>query len=283
MTAADLRPVPLGAERIPGGLALSTEAGWNQIEPDWRFMLANGASFGFADPGDRLVASGLTVNFPVYAWISMILVTPDWRRQGLATRLMENCIEALRGRGLVPALDASPEGRQVYLRLGFQDTGTLTRLAGDLSGGVAEPAAGVAAMAAADLDAVAAYDARHSGTDRSALLRHLHGRLPEAALVARKGGRITGYVMARRGRMSAQIGPLVADDDRTALTLLSLAGRAAGGPVCLDLFDQWTAMRAWLDARGFRPVTRFIRMVLGPTEIFPAGHRTYIIGGPELS
>ena len=213
----------------------------------------------------------------------MILVTPDWRRQGLATRLMESCVEALRARGLVPALDASPEGREVYLRLGFRDTGTLTRLVGDLSGRPPGSAGGIAPIAAADLGAVAAYDARHAGTDRSGLLRHLHGRLPEAALVAKDGGRVIGYVMARRGRMSAQIGPLVADDEATALALLSAAGRAAGGPVCLDLFDQWTGARAWLDARGFRPVTRFIRMVLGPAAIFPADHRTFIIAGPELS
>jgi hypothetical protein len=88
--------------------------------------------------------------------------------------------------------------------------------------------------------------------------------------------------MARLGRMSAQIGPLVADDDATAIGLLARAGASAGGPICLDLFDQRTAVRQWLDARGFVPVTRFIRMVLGPEAIFPADHRTYVIAGPEL-
>jgi GNAT superfamily N-acetyltransferase len=283
VAVSDLRPVGLGPDRIPGGLALSAEAGWNQIDPDWRFMLGAGSSFGYVDPGDRLVASGLTVDFPGYAWISMILVTPDWRRQGLATRLMQNCIEALQKRRLVPALDASPEGREVYLRLGFNDTGTLTRLVGDLSASMPEPSRGIAPLALSDLADVGACDARSSGTDRAALLRHLHGRFPEAAFVARRGSAVTGFVMARRGRMSVQIGPLVAGDDATALALLAAAGRAAGGPVCFDLFDQRADMRAWLDARGFVPVTRFIRMVLGPADIFPAGHRTCIIAGPELS
>jgi hypothetical protein len=246
-------------------------------------MLGAGSSFGYVDPGNRLVASGLTVDFPGYAWISMILVTPDWRRQGLATRLMQNCVDAIGARRLVPALDASPEGREVYLRLGFRDAGTLTRLVGDLRDLAWEAPRGIAPLAGADLPEIATYDARSSGTDRAALLRHLHGRLPEAAFVARRGGAIAGFVTARRGRMSSQIGPLVADDDATALALLAAAGRAAGGPVCLDLFDQRSGMRSWLDARGFVPVTRFIRMVLGPADIFPAGHRTCIIAGPELS
>ncbi len=115
-----------------------------------------------------------------------------------------------------------------------------------------------------------------------ALLGHLLGRLPAAAFVARRNGRITGFVMARPGRLSAQIGPLVAADDATALALLARAGQGVGGPVCLDLFDQRRAMRAWLDGRGFRPLTRFIRMVLGPAAIVPADHRTYVIAGPEL-
>jgi GNAT superfamily N-acetyltransferase len=284
MGVSDLRPITLTTDRIAGGLALSAEAGWNQIEPDWRFMLGSGSSFGYLAPDGRLVASGLTVDFPRYAWISMILVTPDWRRNGLATRLMQSCIDALAQRGLVPALDASPEGRQVYLKLGFRDAGTLTRLVGDLSkvpALVGETA--VSPLREADLAELIAYDTHSSGTDRSALLRHLFARLPEAAFVARSGGKLTGYVLARRGRTSSQIGPLVAEDDATALALLSAAGRAAGGPICFDLFDQRTQVRAWLDARGFVPVTRFIRMVLGPAEIFPPDHRVYIIAGPELS
>ena len=88
--------------------------------------------------------------------------------------------------------------------------------------------------------------------------------------------------MARPGRRSAQIGPLVAADDDTALALLARAGRAVGGPVCLDLFDQRRALRDWLDASGFQPLTRFFRMVLGPAAIAPEDHRTYIIAGPEL-
>jgi GNAT superfamily N-acetyltransferase len=282
MDVAALRPVVLTPDRVPGGLLLSTEAGWNQVASDWRFMLASGAGFGFADASDRLVASGLTVDFPGYAWISMILVTPAWRRQGLATRLMQSCIDALAARRLVPALDASPQGRKVYRRLGFRDAGTSTRLGGDLRGAPSPPARDVAALAPAELAAVAAYDSRSSGTDRTALLGHLLGRLPPAAFVARRNGDVTGFVMARQGRLSAQIGPLVAEDDATALALLARAGQAVGGPVCLDLFDQRREMGDWLAGRGFRPLTRFIRMVLGPAAIVPEDHRTYVIAGPEL-
>lgn len=283
MQPSDLKPVRLGDCHIAAGLALSSEAGWNQVEDDWRFMLRSGEGFGFLEQAGTLVASGLTVEFPQYAWISMILVTPQWRRQGLATQLMERCVETLTRRGLVPALDASPEGRQVYLKIGFRDAGTSTRLLGAIRGDPAPAvAAAVTRMSEADLPDLIAYDAQSSGTERSALLRHLRERLPEAAFVLRRGGKLVGYVLARKGRRSAQIGPLVADDEAAAIALLHAAGHIAGA-FCIDLFDHRTIVRGWLDRAGFQPITRFIRMVHGPAQIFPSGHRVHAIAGPELS
>jgi GNAT superfamily N-acetyltransferase len=282
MGVNELRSVALTPDRIDGGLLLSAEAGWNQVAADWSFMLGSGSSFGFTDGADRLVASGLTVDFPRFAWISMILVTPEWRRKGLATRLMQSCTEALLARNLVPALDASQEGREVYLRLGFRDGETITRLAGNLGSLTNAISGEISPIGSFDLAEIIAYDSRSSGTDRTALLGHLAQRLPRCGFLARRGGKIAGYVMARDGRMSAQIGPLLADDEETALALLAAAGRAADGNICLDLFDRRKTMRAWLDAHSFVPVTRFIRMVHGSTDIFPADHRVYVIAGPEL-
>ena len=127
-----LRLLPLGPARIAEAARLSTEAGWNQVAADWAWMLENGDSFCVVTAQDRLVATGLTVNFPAggFGWISMILVTPEYRRQRLATNLMHHCVEALRRRGLIAGLDASPQGRDVYLPLGFVDSRTMTRLRG---------------------------------------------------------------------------------------------------------------------------------------------------------
>jgi GNAT superfamily N-acetyltransferase len=278
----DLQLIALTPERIVDALSLSSEAGWNQIDLDWKFMLGAGESFGFIDPKDRLVASGLTVEFQCFAWISMILVTGDWRRRGLATRLMAHCIDSIQRRGLVPALDASPVGHEVYRKIGFRDAGTSTRLVGDLSLLPAGVVDGVERITEADWPDLVAYDTRSSGTNREALLRHLWHRLPQAGFVVRRSGSISGYVLGRRGRRSGQIGPLLAEDEYIATALLSAAGREAGGPVCLDLFDQRATIRAWLDSRGFVPATRFIRMVHGSAELFPEPHQIYVIAGPEL-
>lgn len=281
MIPEGFRDITLDAGRVPGGLALSQEAGWNQIAADWRFMLANGAGFGVIDGQDRLIASGLTVEFPDYAWISMILVTKSCQRLGLATHLMGRCTRRLARRGLVPALDASAQGRPVYLRQGFREIDSSTRLAGPAGGGRMD--GDVTPIAPEDMAGVAAYDRAVSGTDRTGLLTHLLSRCPEAAFVARRNGGIAGFVLARDGRNAHQIGPLSADDDRTAETLLVAARGGVGGPACLDVVDRHRRMKAGLQGAGFGPVTHFSRMVLGDAAAVPTDPRAYVTGGPELS
>jgi GNAT superfamily N-acetyltransferase len=277
----------LGLRHIPAALPLSAEPGWNQVEADWRLMIEHGDSFGISTADGHLVATGLTVLYDgPFGWISMILVTEAYRRRGLATRLMEACTEALEAKGTVPALDASPEGREVYLHLGFEDVYRTTRLftsAGRTAvGGAVPPVPGVRGLEEADLDAVNDYDRKRNGAERAYMLKHLRKRLPQAAFVAEREGGIAGYVMARDGRLCAQIGPLVAEDEATALALLQHALGALPEGVCLDLGDHHAALRGWLDERGFQPITHFVRMIKGRRKPYDDPALIYAIAGPEL-
>ena len=85
--------VELGVGDAQAGLVLSTEAGWNQNEADWRFFLRQGVVFGMRD-GARLVATAALLPYSAgNAWISMVLVTADFRRRGIATRLVDACLD----------------------------------------------------------------------------------------------------------------------------------------------------------------------------------------------
>ena len=277
----------LGTDRIPETLPLSAEPGWNQVAADWRLMIEHGDAFGVSTGAGRLIASGLTVMYDgPFGWISMILVTQAFRRRGIATRLMRACMDALQGHGLVPALDASPEGREVYLRLGFRDVYRTTRMFAP--GGRAAVAGESAAVGEtrsidpANLPGVLAWDRAPYGADRSYMLEHLHGRLPEAAFLSGRGGRIRGMVLARDGRTCAQVGPLIAEDAETAVTLLRRAFDAIPGPVCLDIADHHAPVRSWLDSLGFSPVVPFVRMIHERGAPYDDPERVFVIAGPEL-
>jgi ribosomal protein S18 acetylase RimI-like enzyme len=69
----------------------------------------------------------------------MVLVLPQCRGRGHASRLLREALAWLSARGLVPVLDATPAGHSVYRREGFVDTWGLARHARD--GGAPAPRA----------------------------------------------------------------------------------------------------------------------------------------------
>ena len=129
MADTDIVITRLTAEDAPAGLLLSTEAHWNQNEADWRFFLDQGHVFGVRDGDGRLIASAALLPYTSgNAWISMVLVTANWRRRGLATRMVDACLAEAAKQGLTTWLDATPAGATVYGPLGFTPTLELRRL-----------------------------------------------------------------------------------------------------------------------------------------------------------
>lgn len=289
-TATDTPPVGLKDAKLDdlrAAIRLSREPGWNQVVADWRLMLEAGDSFGLATPNGRLVASGLTVPFGgPFGWISMILVTEPFRRRGLATYLMGRCIRALKARRLVPALDATPAGREVYRSMGFKDIYRITRFgaaAPDFGDEAMPPGVAVRRLGRKDIPTVAAYDRPIFGADRAFLIEHLRARRPAQAFIAVRGTKVCGYVLAREGQSSSQIGPLVADDAATAASLLARSLKAGKGAVCIDVLDRHRAMRKRLTASGFVAQFPFIRMIYKHDRPFDDVRRVVAIAGPELA
>ena len=116
MAPSDARDAPidaLGEDDLDGALALSAEAGWNQVAADWLLMLRLGSGFAVRD-GGRVVATALALPYPpAFGWVSMVLVHGPYRRRGLATRLVERATAALTGDGLAARArrDARPARR----------------------------------------------------------------------------------------------------------------------------------------------------------------------------
>jgi hypothetical protein len=198
---------------------------------------------------------------------------------------LRNLINDLLARRLVPALDATPAGRTVYTGLGFQDSWTMRRLVGPATGkpeAERTTTATVRALAAPDWPQLLAYDAEVFGADRSELLRRLARRLPEAALIADRGGRLVGFLLGRDGRVMSQLGPLAANDDGIARALLARAIAAIPTPLAIDLPDRHTALSGWLARLGFTAERPLTRMIYGTSAAFDDSARLFAVAGPEL-
>jgi ribosomal protein S18 acetylase RimI-like enzyme len=219
----------------------------------------------------------------------MVLVTAAQRRQGLARWLLRDCIERLTSRQLVPVLDATPAGRSVYSGLGFRDAWSMRRLVGLLGRARQAPQAGPAAegvtvrpLDPADWPQITAYDTAIFGADRGALLRRLAGRLPPAALIAERQGRLAGFLLGRDGRIMNQLGPLVAESDQVARALLAPAFAAVALPLAVDVPDRHAGLGGWLLTLGFTAERPLTRMVYGTSAAFDDPTRLFAIAGPEL-
>lgn len=262
----------LGADDLEGALALSAEAGWNQDAADWALMLRLGSGFAVRD-GDRVVATAIALPYPpVFGWVSMALVHEPYRRRGLATRLVEQATAALTDDGLLPVLDATPAGAEVYGGMGFWPVEHLMRWRGPGGGGTGTAERGLAGR-------VGALDAEAFGADRSAVLADLADRPAPVASLAADG---SGYLLSRAGRTATQLGPLVARDAATAVALLDRGLDAVAGTVVVDVPQSATAVAEHLGGRGFAPERPFVRMALGRDVIGGAPGLVHAIAGPEL-
>jgi GNAT superfamily N-acetyltransferase len=269
--------VELGETDLPAATALSEEAGWNQTEEDWALMLRLGRGLGVAAPDRRLVATALALPYPPhFGWVSMVLVHGPFRRRGLATRLLERSVAELQERSLVPFLDATPAGQAVYERMGFRPVGCLTRwrgLGAGLAGGRASELDPAALSELGELDRAA------FGADRSSVLTDLLEREPA---VARRDPAGDGYVLSRAGRTATHVGPVIARQTETALSLLAGALDTIAGPVVIDVPDGESAVAALLGRYGLEPERPYVRMALGRETGYGEPSLVRAIAGPEL-
>ncbi len=282
-----MREHELGEQHLAGAMALSRAANWNQNEADWRMMLRLGKGFGLSAADGSLIASIVVLPYgDQFAWMSMVLVSPQHRRRGYASRMLRRALGYLQERGLVAVLDATPAGHEVYVQEGLRDAWGFRRY----SLAAARPVTGwqdvsglkLRHLMPDDWPQILALDLPAFGASREALLRALAVRLPEAALVVQRGERICGYLFGRDGREARQLGPLVAQDLPAAQALLSHVLASVAAPVYMDIVDHHTSLRSWVLLQGFTVQRPFTRMVYG-AESAPGNNETVmLVAGPEL-
>ena len=247
---------------IPAGMRLKDIAGWNQTPIDWeRFLRASPAGCFVAEAEGNVVGTATTIVYEGrFAWIGMVLVDPDYRGRGIGTCLLEKTIEHLDTRR-VPTmkLDATPQGKPIYEKLGFVteyeiERWTLRRAAG------AAPAP--AKPTPLELERILDVDSEVFGADRGDLLRSVDGEAPEFTLTS-SPGHLTGYTLGRRGSRADHLGPWMARDEASARELLDEFLRRSGREtVFVDCLKENPYARQLVGSRGFefsRPLTRMYR------------------------
>jgi GNAT superfamily N-acetyltransferase len=262
---------------LSGAMRLKEAAQWNQTEEDWKLLLELEPEGCFVISQDDVVAASATV--VVYgsdlAWIGMVLTLPEFRKRGLASRLMQRTLEFAASRGVRKvALDATDMGFPLYRSFGFETECIVERW--ELPANAAPVSSPVVGSwrPSPDLDWLA------FGADRSKVL----ASLARVGAVSVAGGE--GYAMARPGSKAVYFGPCVAQSPAAAEVLLRwFLAQHSQEPKYWDILLDNQAAVALAGKYGFQPARRLRRMVrdlrTGVTPLRPNYSYAFAIAGFE--
>ena len=184
-------------------------------------------------------------------------------------------------------LDATPQGKPIYTRLGFRieyeiERHSLTResiegapglgvapsfssaSAGLKASATKQTGAQTRAGAAENLDAVLEFDHKVFGADRGALLHSLAKSAPQLVSILRSGRAVEGFALGRQGSLADQLGPWAAANAAAARAVFDDFLRRSPRPVVfVDVLRDNVWAAALLAARGFEFSRRLTRMYRG--------------------
>jgi ribosomal protein S18 acetylase RimI-like enzyme len=277
------------SEDIPGGIRLKDIAGWNQTREDWqRFLKASPEGCFVAEVEGKICGTATTISYENrFAWIGMVLVDPEHRSRGIGTQLLERAIRHL-DELQVPTLklDATPQGKPIYEKLGFTsefelERWALRRTALDENKITGPDSCGP--ISAEVLESIWRVDREVFGADRSFLLKDLHGSEPDFTLANLRDGPIEDYAFGRRGSFADHLGPWNAKSSGSARRMLeTFLTRSKREVLVADCLKANPFASNLLQSLGFtysRPLTRMYR---GPNEHPGRTDALCAILGPEF-
>ena len=278
------RGVKLTQDSVQDGLRLSEAASWNQTERDWLYLLQTGLAYGFEDAGGDLVASMVLTPYAAdLLWVSMVLVSAKARQQGLASALLRHESTVAQRANRISMLDATPAGREVYLKLGYHDLFGITRWRRP-AGSPSSPASR-GSRPLRIVEPWLGWDEARFGPNRAVLLTMLASDRPDLAWQwGHSRNETAGFGLGRSGREATQIGPIMADSEAIAVDLLGHTLEGRTDALLCDVVDGHPQIETTLAAQGFAPQRTFVRMARGEPKRMGivTGAKIFLTAGPEL-
>ena len=229
---------------------------------------------------------GTAATFPYenrFAWISMVLVDPEYRNRGIGTKLLQQAVHYLDDAGIPTLkLDATPLGKPLYEKMGFVSEYEIERWV--LKRPEKQEANGTVRISStSQLADILINDRKIFGADRSPLLQSLNEHAPELTLAVGKAPALRGYAFGRHGLFADHLGPWMARDPEAAKQLLQeFLQRSHRGTVLVDCLVSNKAAQEILRGAGFSVARPLTRMYRGPNSFPGTPALLCAIVGPEF-
>lgn len=278
--AASLVIRPMTGRDLADAKALSDQQQWPHRQEDWEFFLHLGEGL-VAERDGNLIGTIMAWRYGAdMATIGLVIVTPAAQGQGIGRQLMDAMIERLKGRSIV--LNATEEGKPLYRKLGFVETGLILQQQGvvtEVPDVILPPGDCIRPMQEADQNLTAFY-CTASGMDRTRLFSALAAN--GTTMVYQREGAPVGFAMLRRFGRGWVIAPVVAPDAASAKALIAHFLAEERGSFCrIDIAVQ-DDLSAWLDGAGLARVGTVETMVRGTPPTPGSGPGIFAIAAQAL-
>lgn len=234
-------------DEIPANLALATEVGWPDDEADWRVVHEASVVLGVRDAG-RLIGQGALGAYESGAGtIAKMIVLPGEQRRGIGAAILDALLAEAERRSLSRlGLVATPSGQPLYESRGFVATGEVAVLIGTPT---VESVAG-SNVSTSQVELMIELDRRFVSCSRAVMLRGRHREATAALLCSSAAGAPRGFALVNGNGPYAMVGPVIAENEEVARTLVSAIFSACRGPMRIDVPAQHIAFRQWLASLG---------------------------------
>ncbi|AVM23363.1 GNAT family N-acetyltransferase [Bacillus pumilus] len=231
----------LTLEDIPDLIALSKEVDW----PDYNAeeltsLLTNGSFTGFTTTDGQVISCAGLFQYDRVASIGAVIVSETHRGLGLARKMIDTLLDQS-DQSIPVVLTATVQGRPVYEKIGFHTAGYISTYKAQKPNREALHVSDDIHLSPADethLPSIEALDEKGAGTNRSSFLKNRMNRARVRTIAKNEHHETTGFAFGVETPANLMIGPLTANDEHTALSLIHSLISSYSGAIRLDMQEE---------------------------------------------
>ncbi|TYS32050.1 GNAT family N-acetyltransferase [Bacillus pumilus] len=231
----------LTLEDIPDLIALSKEVDW----PDYNAeeltsLLTNGSFTGFTTTDGQVISCAGLFQYDRVASIGAVIVSETHRGLGLARKMIDTLLDQS-DQSIPVVLTATVQGRPVYEKIGFHTAGYISTYKAQKPNQEALHVSDDIHLSPVDethLPSIEALDEKGAGTNRSIFLKNRMNRARVRTIAKNEHHETTGFAFGVETPANLMIGPLTANDEHTALSLIHSLISSYSGAIRLDMQEE---------------------------------------------
>jgi predicted GNAT family N-acyltransferase len=270
-----------GNQDIPGLIDLSFSVGWDYDADEITTAMSVGTIYGHKTELGDIISSAAIIPFDnKLASIGMEIVKEKYRGYGLARELTHACVNSVSDEVTI-MLIATPEGKPLYEKLGFQTISCVHKFLCDdhvpVFSEVEKKNYNIIPLTDVHFDQIRELDESAVGADRGLFLKSRIQQAKQGIVVTGKNDKLLGYGLGIEGPINLILGPIVAINDDIAASIVHHLAKGYQGKLRIDVAEGKGSFLKHLERCGFNKVSQPPVMIKNSSQLPKRNNTLYSI------